>query len=90
MVLLGVNMSELAAFYHKGESMNLLSKLGCSYLDIFARKLYLYLLNFGNPQSPVSKHVLFSSFLLRSLWKLDLCTVVLPQIEKLLQSKYER
>uniref|UniRef100_A0A8C2TJ49 Katanin p80 WD40 repeat-containing subunit B1 n=1 Tax=Coturnix japonica TaxID=93934 RepID=A0A8C2TJ49_COTJA len=24
-----------------------------------------------------------------SLWKLDLCTVVLPQIEKLLQSKYE-
>lgn len=25
-----------------------------------------------------------------SLWKLDLCTTVLPQIEKLLQSKYER
>uniref|UniRef100_F6UQJ4 Katanin p80 WD40 repeat-containing subunit B1 n=1 Tax=Monodelphis domestica TaxID=13616 RepID=F6UQJ4_MONDO len=25
----------------------------------------------------------------RSLWKLDLCTTVLPQIEKLLQSKYE-
>ncbi|KAM6118183.1 katanin p80 WD40 repeat-containing subunit B1 [Pterocles gutturalis] len=25
-----------------------------------------------------------------SLWKLDLCTIVLPQIEKLLQSKYER
>uniref|UniRef100_A0A803SSW7 Katanin p80 WD40 repeat-containing subunit B1 n=1 Tax=Anolis carolinensis TaxID=28377 RepID=A0A803SSW7_ANOCA len=24
-----------------------------------------------------------------SLWKLDLCTVILPQIEKLLQSKYE-
>ncbi|XP_067408545.1 katanin p80 WD40 repeat-containing subunit B1 isoform X1 [Emydura macquarii macquarii] len=24
-----------------------------------------------------------------SLWKLDLCTIVLPQIEKLLQSKYE-
>ncbi|KAL8183924.1 UNVERIFIED_CONTAM: Katanin p80 WD40 repeat-containing subunit B1 [Gekko kuhli] len=24
-----------------------------------------------------------------SLWKLDLCTVVLPQVEKLLQSKYE-
>lgn len=24
-----------------------------------------------------------------SLWKLDLCTTVLPQIEKLLQSKYE-
>ncbi|KAJ1082030.1 hypothetical protein NDU88_002202, partial [Pleurodeles waltl] len=24
-----------------------------------------------------------------SLWKLDLCTSVLPQIEKLLQSKYE-
>ncbi|NXP39971.1 KTNB1 protein, partial [Leiothrix lutea] len=28
--------------------------------------------------------------LFRSLWKLDLCTIVLPQIEKLLQSKYER
>lgn len=27
--------------------------------------------------------------LLPSLWKLDLCTVVLPQIDKLLQSKYE-
>lgn len=26
----------------------------------------------------------------RSLWKLDLCTMVLPQIDKLLQSKYER
>ncbi|XP_074254667.1 katanin p80 WD40 repeat-containing subunit B1-like [Saimiri boliviensis] len=25
-----------------------------------------------------------------SLWKLDLCTTVLPQIEKLLQNKYER
>ena len=25
-----------------------------------------------------------------SLWKLDLCTTILPQIEKLLQSKYER
>ncbi|KAI4798802.1 hypothetical protein KUCAC02_020487, partial [Chaenocephalus aceratus] len=25
-----------------------------------------------------------------SLWKLDLCTTVLPQIEQLLQSKYER
>ncbi|XP_043382230.1 katanin p80 WD40 repeat-containing subunit B1 isoform X2 [Chelonia mydas] len=25
-----------------------------------------------------------------SLWKLDLCTIILPQIEKLLQSKYER
>ena len=25
-----------------------------------------------------------------SLWKLDLCTTVLPQIEKLLQSTYER
>nr|XP_060644193.1 katanin p80 WD40 repeat-containing subunit B1 [Anolis sagrei ordinatus] len=25
----------------------------------------------------------------RSLWKLDLCTVILPQIEKLLQSRYE-
>ncbi|KFV19601.1 Katanin p80 WD40 repeat-containing subunit B1, partial [Tauraco erythrolophus] len=24
-----------------------------------------------------------------SLWKLDLCTIILPQIEKLLQSKYE-
>ncbi|XP_038160429.1 katanin p80 WD40 repeat-containing subunit B1 isoform X2 [Cyprinodon tularosa] len=27
--------------------------------------------------------------LLPSLWKLDLCTMVLPQIDKLLQSKYE-
>ena len=26
----------------------------------------------------------------RSLWKLDLCTTILPQIDKLLQSKYER
>lgn len=26
----------------------------------------------------------------RSLWKLDLCMTVLPQIEKLLTSKYER
>lgn len=25
-----------------------------------------------------------------SLWKLDLCTTILPQIEKLLKSKYER
>lgn len=30
------------------------------------------------------------SCLSSSLWKLDLCTTVLPQIEKLLQSKYER
>uniref|UniRef100_A0A670K7B8 Katanin p80 WD40 repeat-containing subunit B1 n=1 Tax=Podarcis muralis TaxID=64176 RepID=A0A670K7B8_PODMU len=35
----------------------------------------------------VSLWSLYSLF--RSLWKLDLCTVILPQIEKLLQSKYE-
>jgi len=80
-------MSEPAAFYRKGELVNLLSRPGLSYLDISARKLHCCQLSFGKPHAPsLQTH----TFLFRSLWKLDLCTVVLPQIEKLLQSKYER
>lgn len=34
--------------------------------------------------------VWINNHVFRSLWKLDLCTTILPQIDKLLQSKYER
>lgn len=78
-------MSEPAAFSHEGESVNLLSEPECVCLGICQEFL---LCHFGFVK-PVSS-LRICPFLFRSLWKLDLCTIVLPQIEKLLQSKYER
>lgn len=39
-----------------------------------------------NPNTVINIDFLTS----RTVWKLDLCTTVLPQLDKLLQSKYER
>ncbi|NWZ18849.1 KTNB1 protein, partial [Asarcornis scutulata] len=64
--------------------------------DIKARILFLPLLSQNSVDSAVAINDLSVVVDLlnivnqkASLWKLDLCTVVLPQIEKLLQSKYE-
>lgn len=67
-------MSEPAAFCHKGELVNLLSKLLLSYLDISARKLRLCQLNFGKPHAPTLQHMLFFSGLSGSwIYALSFC-----------------
>lgn len=80
-------MSEPATFYRKGESVNLLSKLECLLPGLFCQKA---LFVSTQPCKVSVSGLRTRPFLFRSLWKLDLCTIILPQIEKLLQSKYER
>lgn len=79
-------MSEPATFSHEGESVNLLSELECHCLGICQEVLFV---STQLCKASVSS-LRLCPFIFRSLWKLDLCTIVLPQIEKLLQSKYER
>lgn len=53
-------MSEPAAFYRKGELVNLLSRLGLSYLDISARKLHRCQLSFGKASCSILANTHFS------------------------------